>query len=308
MFVATALLLLSASSAPASPFTINLNVVGGLTPSQQAVFSTAATTWMGLLPQYQPGISIAALAISLEGIAIDGVGGALAQAGPTSSVSQGGYVLATHGVMQFDTADLGFLESNGILLNWVLHEMAHVIGFGTLWTPNGVYTANSGQFTGANALATYRIEFSQPAATFVPVELFSGGTNFPNAHWDENDGGSCCTGRTSAQGDMTFELMTGWLNAGAYLSQTSMASFFDIGYLPVPEPGSFWLLGAGMTVLGLGRRRGPTRGSDSGRNRSRQIGPDSANVGESGGADGTRNHPLHAKLAERRPVEAFLGD
>lgn len=248
----------TAFAAHAAPFTINVNVTGGLTPSQEALFSSAASTWMGLLPNYQTGISIANLTINTSGVVIDGAGGILGQAGPVNITTQGGYTLATTGIMQFDTADLANMESNGTLLNVILHEMAHVMGFGTLWNLNSVYTDGTGQYTGLNAIAAYRAEYNQLLATFVPVEL-GGGPGTANGHWNENDGGGCCTGIISSQGDMTYDLMTGWLNSGSFISQTTVASFVDIGYRSasagVPEPGTFVLLSAGLAFVGFYRRR-----------------------------------------------------
>ena len=242
-------------------FTIDVNFGGGLTLSQQGVFSTAANTWMGLLPEYQPGINITSLSIAASGVDIDGANGVLGQAGPSDFTSQGGYFLATEGIMQFDIADLAAMETNGSLLNVILHEMAHVMGLGTLWGDNSVYTNDGlGRYTGAHGLTAYRSEFNQPGAAFVPVEL-GGGPGTANGHWNEVDGGGSATGIVSAQGDMRNELMTGWLNSPAYISKLTIESFRDIGYLPassvtpVPEPGTFVLMGVGVTLIGVFRRR-----------------------------------------------------
>ncbi len=153
--------------------------------------------------------------------------------------------------MQFDSADLAALETDGGLLPVILHEMAHVMGFGTVWTYNNVYANNTGHYIGVNALATYKAEFNQPGATFVPVEL-GGGPGTKNSHWNELDGGACCTGIVSAQGDMTYELMTGWLNLPDYfISDTTVESFVDIGYSTavVPEPTTLLLLSIGVCGL-----------------------------------------------------------
>ncbi|MBL8241750.1 MAG: PEP-CTERM sorting domain-containing protein [Bryobacterales bacterium] len=245
-------------AAHAAPFTINVVMGGGLTTTQQAVFTTAANTWMGLLPSYQAGINIASLNINASGVAIDGAGGILGSAGPDTITNQGGFWLSTTGTMQFDTADLTNMENNGTLLAVILHEMAHVMGFGTLWNLNNVYTDGTGQYTGANAIAAYRTEYNQLLATFVPVEL-GGGPGTANGHWNENDGGGCCTGIISSNGDMTFDLMTGWLNGGSFISNTTVASFTDIGYMSagaaIPEPGTFALFGAGLAIVGFHRRR-----------------------------------------------------
>ncbi|HBB40794.1 MAG TPA: peptidase, partial [Proteobacteria bacterium] len=53
--------------------------------------------------------------------------------------------------------------------------------------------------------------------------------------------------------DMRDELMTGWLNSNIFVSQTTLASFTDIGFIAVPEPtGALLLL---MGVAGIGMRR-----------------------------------------------------
>jgi hypothetical protein len=254
-WLAGALFVLVGSVGTAAPFTINLSFGGGLSVTQEAIFTTAANTWMSLLPSYQSGINISALNISASGVAIDGAGGILGSAGPNALTTQGGFTLSTSGSMQFDTADLANMESSGSLLNLILHEMAHVMGFGTLWTNNGVYVNDTGQFTGPNALTVYRNEFNQPGATYVPVEL-GGGSGTANAHWNEVDGGGVNTGIVSARGDMRFEVMTGWLDPGSFISNTTVASFTDIGYVSaVPEPGTLFLLSGGLLVVGIYRRR-----------------------------------------------------
>jgi hypothetical protein len=55
---------------------------------------------------------------------------------------------------------------------------------------------------------------------------------------------------------MRFELMTGWLNPGSFISQTTVASFNDIGYLTgIPEPGTWVMVSAGLLLVGVYRRR-----------------------------------------------------
>lgn len=248
--------MLTALPAQATPFIINLNFSGDLTASQKDIFSTAASTWMGLLPGYKPGISIPQLTIDAKTSSIDGVGGILGAAGPTWVTNQGGYVLSTNGSMEFDSDDITNLENAGLLLAVVLHEIAHVIGFGTLWTDNGVYANETGAYTGANALAAYKAEFNQLNAASIPVEL-GGGPGTADGHWDEVDGGGVNTGVVSSFGDMSFELMTGWINAPYYISNTTIQSFADIGYLTtsIPEPGTLFSFAAGVSFIFLLRRR-----------------------------------------------------
>ena len=240
-FLLLAAILSIAIASPAYAFNLEINFNGGFTSSQAAVFDNAENFWENVITGYQPGISVRGIEIDAAGLAIDGVGGILGSAGPTLGQSQGGYMLATKGVMQFDTADISYLETNGTLYDVILHEMAHVIGFGTLWTYNGVYTTDSGQYTGAAALAAYQAEFD-PLATYVPIEL-GGGSGTANAHWDE-----------AILGD---ELMTGWLSGSTFVSLTTQYSFEDIGYTisPVPLPGAIVFFGSGLLYLLTYKRR-----------------------------------------------------
>ena len=238
-------------------FFIDLGDISSMTASQQSAFNSAKATWENLITDYQPNSGgLTGLTIKASIMAIDGAGGILGQAGPTSGITAAnGFTYATVGIMEFDSADVANLESNGSFTSVILHEMAHVIGFGTLWTHNNVYVNNSGQFTGANALASYRTEFNQPTAAFVPVEL-GGGVGTRNGHWDESDGGGANTGRQTIDGkDMRFELMTGWLNSPAFISNTTVMSFQDIGYITaVPEPSSYVLLAVGLSGFWVSRR------------------------------------------------------
>ena len=127
----------------------------------------------------------------------------------------------------------------------------HAIGFGILWTTDFIrpgsqsnYVMNSGRYTGEYALEIYRQEFVKDAE-FIPVEL-GGGEGTANSHWDEPwPGGSS-------------DLMTGYL--GPYpitLSDTTIASFADIGYLTtvthaVSEASTVWLF---LLSIGLVARR-----------------------------------------------------
>lgn len=241
-------LLLAAVSQPVSAISINLTF-SGLTASQQAVFSSAENFWESVLVGYQPNINIPSIGIDAIGEFIDGPGGILGSAGPTFITSQGGYVLTTAGRMRFDSADLTNLENNGTLENVILHEMAHVLGFGTLWNLNNVYAPGSGEYTGANALAMWQTEFGQTGATYVDVEL-GGGPGTAGGHWNEVDGGAGLTGITDSLGrDMRDELMTGWLNPNSFVSDMTKMSFVDIGYVVVPVPAAVWLFISGFGVL-----------------------------------------------------------
>jgi len=240
--VAALLISLNPFSARAAGFDISVVFGGGLSGSQQAIFSQAETFWETLITGYQPGITLSGITIQAAGVNIDGAGNILGQAGPTSGVFQQGFGIATQGAMQFDSADLAVMESAGVLDEVIIHEMAHVMGFGTLWELNGLYTPGTGQYTGANALEIYKLEFD-PLATFIPVEL-DGGPGTADGHWDEGWEGTA------------NELMTGFLNVPAFVSATTVASFQDLGYTTialvasVPLPAPVLMLLAGLACLG----------------------------------------------------------
>lgn len=182
-------------------FDIELQLSAGMTEVQQNAFRTAEAVFEGLIAGYAepPSYPGKKLTINASIEAIDGVGKVLGSAGPWSTFKTASYTYSNYGRMRFDSADIGRYSATR-LVDLIVHEMAHVIGFGTLWTANGLYTYGSGKYTGANALAAYRLESGNSDATYVPVEL-GGSYGTANSHWDERDGGG------------SKELMTGWLTS-----------------------------------------------------------------------------------------------
>ncbi len=252
-------------------FNIELIDGGGLSTEQWAQFTLAEATWEGFLTgysyDYSSYVSDWNLQITATGSTIDGSGGVLGSAGPSTVynfTSYGGYMYTTTGTMNFDTADLDTMLANETLGMVILHEMAHVIGFGTLWSYNGLYdeTNSPGEYLGANALAQYNAEFGY-SASFVPVEL-GGDVGTAHAHWDENDGGV-----NPATSDFGYALMSGWANPGSYITNTTLGQFEDLGYTVnyaydpyavVPEPDSPLVpLLAAIAAVGVARRRRATR-------------------------------------------------
>lgn len=234
---------------------ITLNFSGSMTPIQQQTFVDAADYWNSVITGYDltsdangnptpHGLTITA---SLP--FIDGVNGILGSAGPDtvsyydndpfSPNPTVALYYTTTGSMEFDSADVAALVANNTFYGVVLHEMAHILGIGTLWTFNNnvngttynLYTAGSGQYTGPNALTEYKTEFNQPSATFVPVEL-GGGGGTANGHWNENDFGIGNTGIVSVTNGMDFrnELMTGWASSTFFVSRTTLGGIDDLGY------------------------------------------------------------------------------
>jgi Leishmanolysin len=210
----------------AAPFTITVVFLGGLTTAQKNAFKLAANRWSKVIVGDLPDVVVNGqviddVLIEASGVAIDGPGGILGQAGPThlrpASAGASAFIPAK-GRMQFDTADLANMQANGTLNDVITHEMGHVLGVGTIWTTKGLLTGASGNnptFTGTNARKEYgTLKGTGPAA--VPVEN-TGGPGTKNSHWRETV--------------FRNELMTGFVAGPPNpMSRLTVASLKDLGY------------------------------------------------------------------------------
>ena len=246
-----------------------------LSTTQRALFANAVNYWDSIIVGHRDNVSrtwnLSVDTFSQAG----GPGGVLLGSGNYSSLglsnvvpgahtSDGRFYISTAGEVSFNVhPDAGALSEF-----LIRHEIAHALGFGTLWEFNQVYndgiTGNTfrtlaggipGQYVGAAALAAYRQEFlGQAAAAFVPVEL-AGGNGTAHGHWDEMDNqGQSLTGIVDGLGrDFREELMTGWASptGNPFVSNTTIQSLFDIGFTvqQVPEPsGLIWVPAALLLV------------------------------------------------------------
>jgi hypothetical protein len=203
-------------------FNIQVSFLGGLTPSQQAAFESAAARWSQIITGDLPNVRIRRsviddVVISASGTSIDGPSGILGQAGPI--FLRPGTFLPAFGIMEFDRADLARMEADDSLESVIIHEMGHVLGIGTIWTNLGLLqgagTANP-VFTGSNAMREFGALIGANAPTPVPVEN-TGGPGTRDGHWRESVFGN--------------ELMTGFLNPGLNpVGRMTVAALQDIGY------------------------------------------------------------------------------
>lgn len=251
----SALLALVSISAVQASSLITLNFSGEMSGVQQQTFTDAANYWNTAITGYDLSTNYLGqawphgLTISASVPYIDGVGGILGSAGPDTATYYDNnptgtptvaLYYSTTGAMQFDSADVNAMVANNTFYGVVLHEMAHVLGIGTLWTLNSnvegttynLYTAGSGQYVGPNALAKYRTEFNMPSATYVPVEM-GGGAGTAEGHWNEVNYGAGNTGIVSNLTGLDFanELMTGWASNTFFVSQVTLGALDDLGYV-----------------------------------------------------------------------------
>lgn len=171
---------------------------------------------------------------------IDGPGGTIAQSGPCylRSTSQ----LPIVGLLEFDSADLATYEARGQLETIVLHELLHVVGYGTIWPDLGLLdkSAPADQiFTGPAALAAFNGSNGGGSYTGrkVPVES-TGGAGTVGGHWRETV--------------FKNELMTGFISGTTQpMSLTTVMSLQDLGYAVDPaQAAPFNWTTAGLRAAG----------------------------------------------------------
>ncbi len=208
---------------PETPFQIDVRFGGGLSTAQQAAFETAAARWGQIITADVPpvvieGETIDDVRIDADGVRIDGPGGILGQAGPVD-LRPDSFLPAT-GVMSFDSADLAQMEADGSLVSVIVHEMGHVLGFGTLFDRLGLIIGAGGadpEFTGQNATREYAALLGSGASPRTVPLANVGGAGTRDGHWREEV--------------FADELMTGFLDIGTNpISRMTIGAFEDLGY------------------------------------------------------------------------------
>jgi hypothetical protein len=210
-----------------------------LDPATQAVFSDAAARWEEIIPGDIPdfGVTLPAggcqpvtedggiddLKVYITVLPIDGSGGVLGRAGPCYYRTER-HPFPITGIMELDEADVADLLASGLLEDVVVHEMAHILGFGTLWdtSTNDLLVGRGSTepyFTGVAAVTAFDDAGGElRTRPKVPVEN-TGGPGTRDGHWRESVHNS--------------ELMTGWIEGGGVpnpLSAITIGSLADMGY------------------------------------------------------------------------------
>ncbi|MGH7569817.1 MAG: leishmanolysin-related zinc metalloendopeptidase [Gemmatimonadales bacterium] len=221
-----------------SAYHIDVRYLVPVSAARAQVFDSAVAKWQRLIygdvpddlltissgmcganaPPFNETVDDVIILVTLD--SIDGPGQILGSAGPCWIRDIG--ALPILGLMRFDTADMAMLESRGQFTEVILHEMGHVLGFGTIWGVLNLRTGGGGSdphFTGAAALAAFDqvggVDYAGGAK--VPLEN-TGGPGTRDSHWRES------VFRT--------ELMTGFLNSSVpnSLSLVTVTSMADEGY------------------------------------------------------------------------------
>jgi len=240
-------------SALPAPGAFNIELVNLATPSAavQTALNTAAATWETIIRgnlssinfsgspvaadtciDGQPEINdiVDDVRIYVDISPIDGPGMVLGSAGPCfTRISDGTPIV---GSMNFDSDDLNSLSAS-TLNAVILHEMAHILGIGTLWDGDLQNPSCSGgacdssdppgpdtRYLGSTAVAAWR-SLGGTNTTGVPVENGDGvsaGPGTRDGHWREIVFGT--------------ELMTGFVNSSGAnpLSQLTIAVLVDLGF------------------------------------------------------------------------------
>lgn len=234
-------------------YTVEVRFYGAaLTTAQRDLFTAAAARVRGMIVGSVPLVNVTGADVSgckgtapsaadtlsgnIDGLviyaavdSIDGPNKTLARAGPCfiRLDNTGGPDYRTAiGVMQFDSADVR-TASPSSLQQVIIHEMLHVVGFGSYWGANeknllinedapGTAYIGPGGIAGCRAVGA-----TVTCATSVPVEDCVGvancGAGTQNSHWRESTFG--------------LELMTGFISTGNNpLSVMTIRSFEDLGY------------------------------------------------------------------------------
>ncbi|HZA98860.1 MAG TPA: Ig-like domain-containing protein, partial [Gemmatimonadales bacterium] len=183
-----------------SSFDILVRFLGEPTPGQRQAVADAQVRWENLIVSDLENVRLTAAAgrcgsespavndliddvmifITLQ--PIDGPGGVLGSAGPCFIRNSND--LTVLGAMRLDSEDLDDIEAEGLLEAVILHEMGHVLGFGSLWSLQGLLADPSlpedeipadPHFTGAQAITAFN-EVGGAAYPFgkVPVEDIGG--------------------------------------------------------------------------------------------------------------------------------------
>ncbi len=227
------------------PFNIELVFLNSGTQDQDDAFRTSAALWESIIkddiyafdfsgnpasanecvsgqPMISDVVDDVRIYISIRDI--DGPQPILGRAGPCYIRGLSDHPIV--GMMEFDIYDFDRITDQGLLIPVVLHEMAHVLGIGTIWdnrellmNPSAVTPSADTHFIGPLAITAFDDAggVSYTGGQKVPVEN-EAGPGSQDSHWREAVFGA--------------ELMSPFVNNGVQnpLSRITIQSLADLGY------------------------------------------------------------------------------
>jgi len=165
---------------------------------------------------------------------IDGPGGVIGQAGPCSFDSQG---MPRVGILRLDSSDMDKYLNNGLLLDVILHEFAHILGFGTLWTGDHLVDTLATPYLYLGANGILGMDLVGGGTNNRPIVEDTGGDGTALAHWKESI--------------YQTELMTGYINLGTNpLSKLTLEALRDLNYgVDLAQANSYTVPSQGTVVI-----------------------------------------------------------
>ena len=213
----------TSGSSDGSGFNITIQFEGTWTQELYDIFVAAADFYTSLIVGDLTDVTVTSgrgkrattetiddVVITASLVNIDGAGGVLGRAGPSSIRTDS--QLTVKGIMEFDIADTDTFNGMGLFDDIVLHEMGHVLGFGTLWDRLGLINPDN-TFAGELASAEHAAQFNGDSTIDIETD---GGQGTAFGHWDD--------------ATYTNELMTGYISNPNYYSYFSAAAYGDMGY------------------------------------------------------------------------------
>ena len=262
---------------PLETYDIDLVFVSNGTSSQDEIVEEAVEAWESVIvaglsdipfsdnpvPAGQCGAGSPAIGDVVDDLrlfvtidSIDGVGSILGQSSPCHvrviPFLDDRITSVITGRIELDEADVADLESRGLLEATMVHEIAHVLGFGTIWEDFGLLV-NPSVGGNSNADTHFKGPLSIAAFDAAGGDGYTGGARVPvqsggqrgqaDGHW-----------RHSVFGN---ELMSPFISAdGSALSVITIESFADLGLsVNLSEAEDYRL--PGSAAAAMGRMKGP---------------------------------------------------
>jgi hypothetical protein len=262
---------------PASTFKLEVRYASGTTPTpvQQAAFDAAAARWKDLVIEGAPPYRVVPTDLDPSGdcpsmldelvdgvvihVRIQNLGNPNILGATGLCVIRDEGFLPVQAIMFLNTTALASLETNGLLGPVILHEMAHALGFGTLWSISipGLGSIQLIEGGGSCSSPAANPTFSGPAARAAFFGAVASGSTFSSTPVPIENTSGCGTAYSHWR-KSTFgpELLTGFLSPGQAtpLSAMTVQSLRDLGYVVNDAPTdnySFQALIQGFGLAGM---------------------------------------------------------